>query len=729
MGRRSGWFGASRPFVVVAGTILGVALILAAASCGSKEELPPQKEQVSTTPPTPAPVGAAEPQDSATPEAQPPEAVERLEAEVTVPAEPEPAPAELAEEPKTQADEGLSEPSPAAPADEEEPLPPIREPQPAIDAGTASPEEAAQDEPTSASPSEAEASESATGAAVTREKSSSEALPEPQLLAKSAGRDETTPVSGPAVKRESPSETLAELQRRAKSISRDEHAALPAPIAPEVSDSVAAVTEEEPASEGLPEPQVLAKSVSHDKPAPLPVRATPEAEGVTAARQAMEAAKAYADSLDAVLWAEESYQEGLDAEASAKEPASDEETILALQEGQEAYRQAAAAVHARLKSIDALKAQAGKARAEAASAGGEGLAPEAFRQAETQWDAAEEARGDLKSAEEAYRLASLSFRKAIEVVEEKRRASGESEAARLAANKARLAVADDVRRLAHEMVAAADDAWLAAEEVREDSTKAVPLYDKARAGYAEALRQATRQRRKDAWAKLRDAGITVSATGDAAFATIGEAIAHAGANSAIFIKPGVYRERLVIDKPVVLVGEGDAGQVIVEVSGRDCLVMRAREALVHGLTIRATTGPENQMVHAVYIVSGMPVFESCDINSNSLTCVAVRGKGTDAVFRDCTFRGSTEAGIIVYDEARSTIEDCTIADNDDAGVQVKPNSSVVVRRCAINQNGRQAIEVYPGAAATVEDCDLTNNAAGPWRVAAAARVERRDNKE
>ncbi len=86
--------------------------------------------------------------------------------------------------------------------------------------------------------------------------------------------------------------------------------------------------------------------------------------------------------------------------------------------------------------------------------------------------------------------------------------------------------------------------------------------------------------------KSSAAPVTVSQAGDAEFKTITEAIKAAKPGAQIKVRPGVYRESLVLDRRVEITGDGPADQIVIEGVGAPALNMQTEYALVRGLTLR-----------------------------------------------------------------------------------------------------------------------------------------------
>ncbi|HVB46091.1 MAG TPA: hypothetical protein VNF47_25755 [Streptosporangiaceae bacterium] len=90
------------------------------------------------------------------------------------------------------------------------------------------------------------------------------------------------------------------------------------------------------------------------------------------------------------------------------------------------------------------------------------------------------------------------------------------------------------------------------------------------------------------------AELVVALLGPADHRTIKAAVAAAEPGTRIMVRPGIYREPLVLDRPVELLADGPVDDVVVEATDGSCLLMQADYAVVRGFTLRGragTTGP------------------------------------------------------------------------------------------------------------------------------------------
>lgn len=257
------------------------------------------------------------------------------------------------------------------------------------------------------------------------------------------------------------------------------------------------------------------------------------------------------------------------------------------------------------------------------------------------------------------------------------------------------------------------------------------------------------------------------------FATISEAISKSAPGTRILIRPGLYREGLIIDKPLEIIGEGELGEVVVQASGKDVILFKTTMGRVTNLTLRQEGGGK---WFGVDITQGRLELEDCDISSQSLACVSIHN-GADPRLRRNRIHNGKQGGVMIFGGGLGTLEDNDIFGNAFAGVQIKSRANPTLRRNhihdgkqggvyvndsgsgtlednsifgnafagvtsrtggrptvrnnRINKNGYEAIWVYEGGGGTFEGNNLRDNTRGAWDIAAdcVANVKRSNNQE
>jgi parallel beta-helix repeat protein len=181
----------------------------------------------------------------------------------------------------------------------------------------------------------------------------------------------------------------------------------------------------------------------------------------------------------------------------------------------------------------------------------------------------------------------------------------------------------------------------------------------------------------------------------------------------ILVKEGFYREGLVINKPVEIIGDGETSEIILEYSDSYCISMQTDYAKVKGLTICGQAGLKGKKFFAVDIPQGCLVLEDCDITSDSLSCISIHGLTAKPRISHCKIHDSKEDGIFVYEKGQGIVEDCDIFANTLTGVEIKEEANPTIRRCKIHDGKSAGILVWQTGQGIVEDCDIfTNTYAG-----------------
>lgn len=211
------------------------------------------------------------------------------------------------------------------------------------------------------------------------------------------------------------------------------------------------------------------------------------------------------------------------------------------------------------------------------------------------------------------------------------------------------------------------------------------------------------------------------------YTTITEAIKAANPGDRILIRPGLYLEGLVIDKPLEIIGEGDAGDVAVQAAGGNALLFKTTMGRVVNLTLRQVGGGD---WYCVNITQGRLELDGCDIISQSRASVAIHD-GADPRLRHNHIHDGKQSGVYIYDNGLGTLEDNDIFGNAYSGVQIKEGGNPTLRRNRINKNGYEAVWVCEGGGGTIEDNDLHDNARGAWDISddSMPKVKRARNQE
>ncbi|HVN66493.1 MAG TPA: right-handed parallel beta-helix repeat-containing protein [Methanomicrobiales archaeon] len=247
--------------------------------------------------------------------------------------------------------------------------------------------------------------------------------------------------------------------------------------------------------------------------------------------------------------------------------------------------------------------------------------------------------------------------------------------------------------------------------------------------------------------------IIVSPAGDGQFRTIADAVGKVAPGARVFVRPGVYRETLRIEKPVDIIGEGPAGGTVLEAAGGPLVQSKADTFSLHGLALKSQA-VEGAMTPLVEVLRGTALLEDCTLAGGG-TGISIAGGKTRAILRRLSLHGLRTSGISVSGRASARVEGCrfiscrsgiTAADGAEAGIRdcrveggsygiefgsrsgglvegteitkyayagilVRDGADPGVQRCTIH-HGNFGIEVSDRGKGVISDCDVSGNARG-----------------
>ena len=187
--------------------------------------------------------------------------------------------------------------------------------------------------------------------------------------------------------------------------------------------------------------------------------------------------------------------------------------------------------------------------------------------------------------------------------------------------------------------------------------------------------------------------------------TLTDALQAAKPGDKILVRPGLYIEGIVIEKPVEIIGDGDPGEVVIETTGKDTVLFKTTMGRITNLTLRQMGGGES---FCVDISQGRLDLEGCDITSQNLACVAIHG-GADPRLRHNRIHDGLQGGVYVYENGQGTLEDNDIFGNALAGVAIKTGGNPTLRRNRIHDGKRDGVFVWEDGRGTLEDNDIFGN--------------------
>ncbi|MBL8991385.1 MAG: nitrous oxide reductase family maturation protein NosD [Phycisphaerae bacterium] len=207
---------------------------------------------------------------------------------------------------------------------------------------------------------------------------------------------------------------------------------------------------------------------------------------------------------------------------------------------------------------------------------------------------------------------------------------------------------------------------------------------------------------------------------------LGRRIAAAPAGATVIVDPGVYRERLVIDKPLTLIGR--PGAVIDGGGSGDIIEITAPDVTVRGLTVRNTGIDLDKENAAVRVLAPRATLESLvledvlfGIDLREAPDSTVRGNTIGGKRLDIARRGD---GLRLWRSDRSLVEGNTVHDGRDAIIWY---STGVTVRNNLGRDCRYGLHLMFSDSVTIESNRFENNSVGVYLMYSTG-VEVRGNR-
>ncbi|KAJ1629360.1 pectin lyase fold/virulence factor [Pavlovales sp. CCMP2436] len=153
--------------------------------------------------------------------------------------------------------------------------------------------------------------------------------------------------------------------------------------------------------------------------------------------------------------------------------------------------------------------------------------------------------------------------------------------------------------------------------------------------------------------------VYVDAQGQRVFALIQEAIKFAAPLDRIVIEPGEYRENLVVDKPLELIGAESRKQVVIRGSCTSATFWLTASCRLSHLTLTQDAATADSPILATILASdGLHIMiDECDISSAAGHSVVVKGPRTQATISHNQIHDSRGVGVLYCDDSTGTLAD------------------------------------------------------------------------
>jgi hypothetical protein len=216
--------------------------------------------------------------------------------------------------------------------------------------------------------------------------------------------------------------------------------------------------------------------------------------------------------------------------------------------------------------------------------------------------------------------------------------------------------------------------------------------------------------------------LIVGKGGKATCLSLRVALRQAVPGALITLLPGVYRESVVVDKDVSILGEGNPAEIILESVQGPCLSLKAGQVKLQGFTLRRSSPNEQDVSPVILIQSGRTLLEDCELAAEQGSALVVGEGGAQAILRRCHIHGQPEVGIEARRGSSTQISHCMIEGATRAGLRIGRTASANLSHTVFRNGEGLGVSVQLGGQAQLEDCEIQECLAGSLEVAAEARA-------
>ncbi|RAS82829.1 right-handed parallel beta-helix repeat-containing protein [Priestia endophytica] len=227
--------------------------------------------------------------------------------------------------------------------------------------------------------------------------------------------------------------------------------------------------------------------------------------------------------------------------------------------------------------------------------------------------------------------------------------------------------------------------------------------------------------------------LTVSQKIFSKYKTIGEALKNAEHGAKILVEPGMYRESLIIDRNVEIIGKGSPQEVLIYSEKESPIIVQTELATIKGITIHQRGKYDNlNDYYAIEIPTGSIHIKDCIVRSDIGGGIRIYNKHTAPIINNCLIhdvqgigifvteeatpiiiRGkiyaNKENGLLIDKKASGIIEDCEIYHNDFANVWIGSEGDPLIKSCKIYSGRESGIWITERGRGIIDDCAIYGN--------------------
>ncbi len=188
-----------------------------------------------------------------------------------------------------------------------------------------------------------------------------------------------------------------------------------------------------------------------------------------------------------------------------------------------------------------------------------------------------------------------------------------------------------------------------------------------------------------------------------------EALKNAGDLDQIFVKPGIYEDKVfVVERPIMLIGAGRDAVHIFSRKGGPLYLQQVRTGLISGITFRYVGSDQHS---AMNLLDSSCTIKHCRAKDGILSGVVIYGPRSRAILVENEVCDNRESGIFVFAGAQPRIAENHCRRNHHFGIAVRDaGSHPELVRNLCRENLLSGILLFHHAEALLLDNQSTGNA-------------------
>lgn len=202
--------------------------------------------------------------------------------------------------------------------------------------------------------------------------------------------------------------------------------------------------------------------------------------------------------------------------------------------------------------------------------------------------------------------------------------------------------------------------------------------------------------------------LIVDANDPGAYARPSAALKDAGPEDQVFIKPGVYEDKIfMVERPILLIGAGRDHVQVFSRRGGPLYLQRVPSGRLSGMTFRYVGSDQNS---AINILDSTCTITGCRATEGLLSGVVVYGPNSRPILIDNEVCHNRESGIFVFAGARPRVAQNLCYANHHFGIAVRdPGTHPDLVRNICRENMLSGILLFHHAEALVLDNSCYDN--------------------